>query len=128
EIESADPNDPSYHPLADALNTIGGGTAFGLMIPVLAGFIAMSIADRPGFAPGMVAGLMASTGDAGFLGGLIAGFLAGYLMLGIKRIFNGLPESLEGIKPVLLYPLFGILTTGLIMQFIVMEQIGRAHV
>src|SRR5699024_1696283 len=112
-IESADPNDPSYHPLADALNTIGGGTAFGLMIPVLAGFIAMSIADRPGFAPGMVAGLMASTGDAGFLGGLIAGFLAGYLMLGIKRIFNGLPESLEGIKPALLYPLFGILTTGL---------------
>src|SRR5699024_6204890 len=122
-IESADPNDPSYHPLADALNTIGGGTAFGLMIPVLAGFIAMSIADRPGFAPGMVAGLMASTGDAGFLGGLIAGFLAGYLMLGIKRIFNGLPDALEGIKPVLLYPLFGILITGLIMQFIVMEPV-----
>ncbi|MEM5017210.1 fructose-specific PTS transporter subunit EIIC [Metabacillus indicus] len=122
-INAADPKDPSYHPIAEALSTIGGGNAFYLMIPVLAGFIAMSIADRPGFAPGMVGGLMAATGGAGFLGGLIAGFLAGYLVVGLKKAFNGLPASLEGIKPVLLYPLFGILLTGLIMMFVVVEPV-----
>lgn len=122
-IKAADPNDPSYHPIAEALSTIGGGNAFYLMIPVLAGFIAMSIADRPGFAPGMVGGLMAATGGAGFLGGLIAGFLAGYLVVGLKKAFSGLPNSLEGIKPVLLYPLFGILLTGLIMMFIIIEPV-----
>lgn len=122
-IKAFDPNDPSYHPIAEALNTIGGGNAFALMIPVLAGFIAMSIADRPGFAPGMVGGFMAATGGAGFLGGLIAGFLAGYLVLGLKKAFSTLPDSLEGIKPVLLYPLFGILLTGLIMMFIVIEPV-----
>lgn len=122
-IEAFDPKDPSYHPIAEALNTIGGGNAFALMIPVLAGFIAMSIADRPGFAPGMVGGFMAATGDAGFLGGLIAGFLAGYLVIGLKKFFSRLPDSLEGIKPVLLYPLFGILLTGLIMMFVVIEPV-----
>ncbi len=122
-INAADPKDPSYHPIAEALSTIGGGNAFALMIPVLAGFIAMSIADRPGFAPGMVGGFMAATGGAGFLGGLIAGFLAGYLVIGLKRLFSNLPNSLEGIKPVLLYPLFGILLTGLIMMFIVIEPV-----
>jgi fructose PTS system EIIBC or EIIC component len=122
-IKAFDPNDPSYHPIAEALNTIGGGNAFALMIPVLAGFIAMSIADRPGFAPGMVGGFMAATGGAGFLGGLIAGFLAGYLVLGLKKAFSTLPGSLEGIKPVLLYPLFGILLTGLIMMYIVIEPV-----
>ncbi|MGD6780361.1 PTS fructose transporter subunit IIABC [Sutcliffiella horikoshii] len=114
-INASDPNDPSYHWFAEALMTIGGGNAFYLMIPVLAGFIAMSIADRPGFAAGMVGGLIAYTGEAGFLGGLIAGFLAGYLVLGLKKVFSGLPASLEGIKPVLLYPLFGIFLTGMIM-------------
>ncbi|TYS64543.1 PTS fructose transporter subunit IIA [Sutcliffiella horikoshii] len=114
-INASDPNDPSYHWFAEALMTIGGGNAFYLMIPVLAGFIAMSIADRPGFAAGMVGGLIAYTGEAGFLGGLIAGFLAGYLVLGLKKAFSGLPASLEGIKPVLLYPLFGIFFTGIIM-------------
>ncbi|AZB43962.1 PTS fructose transporter subunit IIA [Bacillus sp. FJAT-42376] len=118
-IKSADPNDPSYNQIAYVLNTIGGGTAFKLMIPILAGFIAMSIADRPGFAPGAVGGLLASTGDAGFLGGLIAGFLAGYIVLFLKKAFSRLPQSLEGIKPVLLYPLFGILFTGVIMLVIV---------
>ncbi|GAA0318345.1 PTS fructose transporter subunit IIABC [Bacillus carboniphilus] len=122
-INAADPNDPSYHPIAEALSIIGGGNAFALMIPVLAGFIASSIADRPGFAPGMVGGLMAASGDAGFLGGLIAGFLAGYVTLGVKRAFAKLPQSLEGIKPVLLYPLFGILITGLIMMFVVVEPV-----
>lgn len=122
-ILSANPDDPSYNQFAAALMTIGGGNAFGLMIPVLAGFIAMSIADRPGFAPGMIGGLMASTGEAGFLGGLIAGFLAGYIVLLLKKLFSGLPSSLEGIKPVLLYPLFGIFITGMIMLFIVIDPV-----
>ncbi|WP_223700885.1 PTS fructose transporter subunit IIABC [Sutcliffiella deserti] len=118
-INAADPNDPSYHWFAEALMTIGGGNAFGLMIPVLAGFIAMSIADRPGLAAGMVGGLMAATGGAGFLGGIIAGFLAGYTILALKKLLNGLPSSLEGIKPVLLYPLFGIFITGMVMLWLI---------
>ncbi|MFP3123675.1 fructose-specific PTS transporter subunit EIIC [Ectobacillus funiculus] len=120
-IHASDPNDPSYNPIAAAFMKIGSTNAFALMIPVLAGFIAMSIADRPGFVAGMVGGLMASTGGAGFLGGLIAGFLGGYIVLGLKRVFRGLPQSLDGIKPVLLYPLFGVLLTGLIMMYIVIE-------
>jgi PTS system fructose-specific IIC component len=122
-IQSSDPNHPTYHPVAEALMTIGGGNAFGLMIPVLAGFIAMSIADRPGFAPGMVGGFMAATGGAGFLGGLIAGFLAGYIVVLLKKAFEGLPQSLEGIKPVLLLPLFGILITGLLMMFVIIDPV-----
>ncbi|MFD1738118.1 fructose-specific PTS transporter subunit EIIC [Bacillus salitolerans] len=122
-IKAFDPEDPSYHPIAEALMTIGGGNAFGLMIPVLAAFIAMSIADRPGFAPGMVGGFMAASGGAGFLGGLIAGFLAGYLVVLLKKAFEGLPQSLEGIKPVLLYPLFGILITGLLMMYVIIEPV-----
>ncbi|MED4014911.1 fructose-specific PTS transporter subunit EIIC [Sutcliffiella cohnii] len=118
-IEAANPDHPDYHWFAEALSIIGGGNAFGLMIPVLAGFIAMSIADRPGLAPGMIGGLIASTGEAGFLGGLIAGFFAGYIVLGIKKALSGLPASLEGLKPVLLYPLFGIFITGMFMLYIV---------
>lgn len=119
------PDDPSYHPIAKALMDIGGGSgAFGLLVPVLAGFIALSIADRPGFAPGMVGGLLAATGGAGFLGGLVAGFLAGYLVLGLKKVFAGLPASLEGIKTILLYPLFGIALTGFIMLFLVNKPVG----
>lgn len=126
-IKASDPNDPSFHPLAKALMDIGGGSAFGLMIPVLAGFIAMSIADRPGFAPGMVAGMLASSAGAGFLGGLIAGFLAGYVVLGLQKAFSGLPQSLEGIKPMLLYPLFGILITGFIMIFVVSGPVASVN-
>jgi PTS system fructose-specific IIC component len=122
-IKAFDPKDPSYHPIAKALMDIGGGNAFALMIPVLAGFIAMSIADRPGFAPGMVGGFMAANGGAGFLGGLIAGFLAGYLVVGLKKLFSRLPQSLEGIKPVLLYPLFGIFITGMIMMYVVIDPV-----
>lgn len=105
--------------LGDILSYIGGANAFALIIPVLAGFIAMSIADRPGFAPGMVGGLMVATGNAGFLGGIIAGFLAGYLVLGLKRVFANLPQVFNGLKPVLIYPFFGILITGLIMYWAV---------
>lgn len=117
------PNRTNPHPFGELLMEIGGGNAFMLMVPVLAAFIAMSIADRPGFAPGMVGGLMAGTGEAGFLGGLIAGFLAGYLVVGIKKLFSSLPSSLEGIKPVLLYPFFGILSTGLIMHYVIIGPV-----
>lgn len=96
-----------------------GGMAFGFMLPVLAGFIAYSIADRPGIAIGFVGGMLANNGDSGFLGALFAGFLAGYLVLGMRKAFQGLPQALEGIKPVLLYPLIGIFLMGLIMTFIV---------
>ncbi|KIL52726.1 PTS fructose transporter subunit IIABC [Jeotgalibacillus campisalis] len=101
-------------PLGDILSMIGG-EAFFLIVPVLAAFIAMSIADRPGFMPGMVGGLMAANGEAGFLGGIIAGFLAGYIVVGLKALFKNLPAILNGLKPVLIYPLLGVLATGLIM-------------
>ncbi|WP_338473117.1 fructose-specific PTS transporter subunit EIIC [Niallia sp. XMNu-256] len=124
---SADPNDPSYNAFAAVLNEIGGGNAFTLMVPVLAGFIAMSIADRPGFAPGMVAGLMAATGGAGFLGGLVGGFLAGYLVQGLKKAFKNLPPSLEGIKTIMLYPLLGIALTGFAMKYIINVPVGALN-
>ncbi|TYR80788.1 PTS fructose transporter subunit IIABC [Priestia megaterium] len=126
-IHASIPDHPTYNEFAAALHTIGGGNAFGLMIPVLAGFIAMSIADRPGLAPGMVAGFMAATGGAGFLGGLIAGFLAGYVVVGLKKLFNGLPQALDGIKPVLLYPLFGIFITGMIMMYVIIDPIKAVN-
>ncbi len=106
-------------PFAEALNLIGGGNAFALLIPVLAGFIAMGIADRPGLAPGMVGGFLAASGGAGFLGGLVAGFLAGYVVLGLIKLFSHLPQSFEGIKPVLLYPFFSMVIVGFIMIFVV---------
>jgi PTS system fructose-specific IIC component len=116
---SFNPDDPTYNAFAAVLNTIGGGNAFALMVPVLAGFIALSIADRPGFAPGMIGGLMAATSGAGFLGGIIAGFLAGYLVVGLKKGLSSLPSSLDGIKTILLYPVLGIAATGLIMHYVV---------
>ncbi|KMY19875.1 fructose-specific PTS transporter subunit EIIC [Bacillus pumilus] len=118
-IKSADPNDPSFNSFAAVLKGIGGDNALALIVAVLAGFIAMSIADRPGFAPGMVGGFMASAAGAGFLGGLIAGFLAGYVVVLLKKVFTFVPQSLDGIKPVLLYPLFGIFFTGIIMHYVV---------
>jgi len=125
-INSGNPDSPEYNAFAAMLSTIGGGNAFFLMVPVLAGFIASSIADRPGFAPGMVGGLIAITvtgvegasGGSGFLGGLIAGFLAGYVTLFVKKMFAGLPDSLEGLKPVLFFPVFSIGITGLIMMLV----------
>ena len=96
-----------------------GDAAFGFLLPVLAGFIAVSIGDRPAMVVGFVGGLLASTGGAGFLGALLAGFIAGYLVLGLRKVFSFLPQSLEGIKPVLLYPLFGTLLIGVIMTFII---------
>ncbi|MGM0854487.1 MAG: PTS fructose transporter subunit IIABC [Bacillota bacterium] len=126
-IQSANPDSPEYNEFAAMLMKIGGDNAFYLMVPVLAGFIAMSIADRPGFAPGMVGGLIAATGQSGFLGGIIAGFLAGYVVLGIKRLTNNFPPSLEGIKPVLIYPLLGIFITGFIMLQFLVEPLSAVN-
>lgn len=101
-----------------------GGIAFGFMLPILAGYIAESIAERPGLVAGFVGGAIAANGTSGFLGALIAGFAAGYLVNLLKKVFSHLPAALDGIKPMLLYPFFGVLLTGLLMQFIVEPPIG----
>lgn len=110
-------------PAAAALKGIGG-IAFGFMLPILAGFIAMSIGDRPALAVGFVGGMIAAGGKSGFLGALLAGFIAGYLVLFLGKLFSRLPEALEKIAPVLLYPVFGILLIGLIMTFIIEPPVG----
>ncbi|WP_110656365.1 PTS fructose-like transporter subunit IIB [Salinicola halimionae] len=104
--------------LAAALMQIGGGTAFALMVPVLAGYIAYSIADRPGIAPGMIGGMLASTLGAGFIGGILAGFLAGYSAMAVIRYVK-LPASVESLKPILIIPLLASLFTGLVMIYVV---------
>ncbi len=116
----------SITPVAATLKSIGD-LAFGFMLPVLAGFIAMSIADRPGLAVGFVGGAIAANGKSGFLGALVAGFLAGYLILLLKKLFEKLPKALEKIAPVLLYPVFGILIVGLVMTFVVEPPIGALN-
>ena len=116
----------SITPVAATLKSIGN-LAFGFMLPVLAGFIAMSIADRPGLAVGFVGGAIAANGKSGFLGALVAGFLAGYLILLLKKLFEKLPEALEKIAPVLLYPVFGILIVGLVMTFVVEPPLGALN-
>ena len=110
-------------PAAAALKGIGG-VAFGFMLPILAGFIAMSIGDRPALAVGFVGGMIAASGKSGFLGALLAGFIAGYLVLFLGKLFSHLPEALEKIAPVLLYPVFGILLIGLIMTFVIEPPVG----
>ena len=118
-INASNPSDPSYSPIAKLLNDIGGGNAFFLMVPVMAGFIGMSIADRPGFAPAMVGGLISLNNGGGFLGG--------YAVVFLKKIFNKLPESFEGLKPVLLYPLFGIFITGALMYGFIVDPIAALN-
>ena len=124
--EEARANFGTITPVAAALKNIGN-LAFGFMLPVLAGYIASSIGDRPALAVGFVGGMVAANGKSGFLGALVAGFLAGYLILALKKIFSKLPESIEKITPVLLYPLFGILLIGLIMIYIVEPPIGALN-
>ena len=109
--------------LAAALMQIGGETAFKLMVPLLAGYIAYSIADRPGLAPGMIGGLLASTLGAGFIGGIIAGFIAGYAAQAINR-YARLPQSLEALKPILIIPLLASLFTGLVMIYVVGKPVA----
>lgn len=104
-----------------------GGVAFGLMLPVLAGFIAEAIADRPGLALGFVGGMIAANGKSGFLGALAAGFIAGYVILLLKKLCDKLPESLEKLAPVLFYPVFGILIMGAAMNFVVEPVMGAIN-
>ncbi|MFA2532058.1 PTS fructose-like transporter subunit IIB [Pseudomonas chlororaphis subsp. aurantiaca] len=109
--------------LAAALMQIGGDTAFKLMVPLLAGYIAYSIADRPGLAPGMIGGMLASTLGAGFIGGIIAGFIAGYAAKAISQ-YARLPQSLEALKPILIIPLLASLFTGLVMIYVVGKPVA----
>ena len=113
-INSADPTNAQFNQIAAWIKQVGDA-AFGLMLPILAGYISYSIADRPGLAPGLVGGVLASTGGSGFLGALVSGFLAGYVVLLLKKLLKPLPKSLEGIKPVLLYPLISIFVVGMII-------------
>ncbi len=111
-------------PVAEFLKAKVGGIAFGFMLPILAGYIAMSIADRPGLALGVLGGAIAANGTSGFLGAIVAGFAAGYFVLLLKKLFEKLPESIDGLKPVLIYPLFGMLLVGLLMVFAVEPFVG----
>lgn len=113
-------------PLSAFLMKIGGAS-FGFMLPVLAGYIAMSIADRPGLVAGFVGGLLASQGGSGFLGALIAGFAAGYLVLLVKKLVSGLPQALEGTKPVLFYPVLGVLFIGIAITFIINPPVSALN-
>lgn len=113
-------------PLAAMFKGIGG-TAFGLMLPVLAGFIAEAIADRPGLALGFVGGMIAANGKSGFLGAIAAGFLAGYIILLLRRLCDKLPASIEKIAPVLLYPLFGIFLIGIGMNYVIEPVVGAIN-
>ena len=125
-----DPANPknfgSGTPLAAFLMQIGGAS-FGFMLPVLAGYIAMSIADRPGLVAGFVGGLLANQGGSGFLGALIAGFAAGYLVLLVKKLVSGLPQALEGTKPVLFYPVLGVLFIGIAITFIINPPVSALN-
>lgn len=108
----------SNTPLAEFFKSTGD-TAFGFMLPILAGYIAMSIADRPALAVGFVGGALANAGGSGFLGALAAGFIAGYLIKGLRKVFDYLPDAFEGLKPVLLYPFCGLLLMALLMKFMI---------
>ena len=110
-------------PIAAMFKNIGGA-AFGLMLPVLAGFIGMAIGDRPALALGFVGGMLAANGKSGFLGALVAGFLAGYLIVGLRKICDKLPDAIEKLAPVLIYPVVGILIMGLAMNFVVEPIMG----
>ncbi len=105
-------------PLAAFFKNIGG-LAFGMMMPILAGYIAMSIGERPALMPGIVGGFIAASGGSGFFGALFAGFIAGYLIVALRKLLAALPDSLEGLKPILLYPVIGLLLVGVIMTYII---------
>ncbi len=113
-------------PVAALFKNIGD-TAFGFMLPVLAGFIAMAIGDRPALAVGFVGGMMAAGGSSGFLGALAAGFAAGYLIIGLRKVCDKLPQAIEKIAPVLIYPVMGILLMGILMTFIVEPVMGAIN-
>ncbi|MEV2353726.1 fructose-specific PTS transporter subunit EIIC [Paenibacillus larvae] len=118
-INASNPDSPEYNVFAAFLGTVGGEAAFALMIPIFAGYISYSIANRPGLAPGAIGGMLAAIGGSGFLGGLVAGFLAGYIVLLLKKWLVHLPVSLQSLNPVLFYPVLGAFFTGFTMQFVV---------
>ena len=126
-FDTFDPANPgnfgSNTPLAKFFKDVGGAS-FGFMLPILSGFISMSIADRPGLAVGFVGGAMAASGGSGFLGALLAGFAGGYIVILLRKVFSCLPASLEGIKPVLIFPVLGIFLMGLLMQFIITPPVA----
>ncbi|MEB6835801.1 PTS fructose transporter subunit IIABC [Staphylococcus simulans] len=115
---SFDPKSSEYNAFAEQLWNIGKNSAFYLIIPILSAFIARSIAEKPGMAAGLVGGMLAMSGDSGFIGGIIAGFLAGYLTEGIKVMTRRMPQSLEGLKPTLIYPILSVTITGLLMVYV----------
>ena len=117
-IYSFDPKSDQYNAFAAMLKNDIGSVAMGMMVPVLAAFIAESIAKRPGFVAGLVAGLIAVNGGSGFIGGILGGFAAGYIVLGLMRVFSKLPKSLDGLKAIFLYPLFGVFLAGCFMVLI----------
>lgn len=117
-IFSFDPESEQYNWFAALLKNDIGGVAMSMMTPILAAFIAESIAKRSGFVSGLVGGLMAANGGSGFLGGIVAGFAAGYIVLGLMKVFAALPKSLDGLKAIFLYPVFGVFLTGLVMAVV----------
>ena len=123
-VNSANPDSSQYNEFAAFLNSVGGSAAFGLMVPIFAGYVAFSIADRPGLAPGAIGGMIASTGGSGFLGGLIAGFVAGYSILLLRKVLIKLPKSLHGLNPVLLFPVLGTLITTIVIQYVINTPIS----
>ncbi len=129
-IDPFNPADPAAFgtgtPLAKMFMTIGKAS-FQFMLPVLSGFIAMSIGDRPALAAGFVGGYLTNEGGAGFLGALLTGFIAGYLMLGLKKAFSRMPKTLEGIKPVLIYPVLGVLIMGIITLYCINPPVGALN-
>lgn len=123
-VEAVKSNFGTLTPVAAFLKGDIGGVVFGFMLPVLAGFIAMSIGDRPGLALGFLGGAIASNGTSGFLGALAAGFIAGYTVLLLKKVFSKLPDAMDGLKPVLLIPLFGLLVVGASMVYVIEPLVG----
>ncbi|MDD6327112.1 MAG: fructose-specific PTS transporter subunit EIIC [Eubacteriales bacterium] len=123
-VDAVKSNFGTLTPVAEFLKGKLGGVAFGFMLPVLAGYIAMSIADRPGLALGILGGAIAANGTSGFLGAIIAGFAAGYTVELLKKVFSGLPAAIDGLKPVLIYPLFGMLIVGSLMVFAIEPVVG----
>lgn len=121
-IKSFVPGDADYNKFSDYLMQIGGASAFGIMVPILSGFIASSIADKPGLAPGLIGGMLAKSTGAGFLGGIIAGFLAGYVAKFLKEQVK-LPRTLEGLKPIIIIPVIASFVVGMLMLYVVGEPI-----
>ncbi|MCO5533467.1 fructose-specific PTS transporter subunit EIIC, partial [Enterococcus faecium] len=124
-VNSSNPDSAQFNSFAAFLNLVGGNAAFELMVPIFSGYVAFSIADRPGLAPGAIGGMIATLGGSGFLGGLISGFVAGYIILLLKGVLINLPKSLQGLNPVLLYPVLGTLVTTVFIQYIVNTPVSN---